>query len=92
MNLADDLENVVKTMIAEGVGYDEGIQRLEAQYIRQVLIGCRGNQVAAARELGMHRNTLSRSIAEYKIDMDKILRLCGKEPTGARAHKEKRIA
>ncbi|MGB8771964.1 MAG: helix-turn-helix domain-containing protein [Candidatus Korobacteraceae bacterium] len=29
---------------------------------------CKGNQCKAARQLGMHRNTLSRTIAELKLD------------------------
>ncbi len=33
----------------------------------RVLLACRGNQTCAARELNMHRNTLSRTITELNL-------------------------
>jgi len=37
-----------------------------------VLAAHRGNQCKAAKELGMHRNTLSRTIAELNMDPAQI--------------------
>jgi Fis family transcriptional regulator, factor for inversion stimulation protein len=39
----------------------------------------RGNQCKAARQLGMHRNTLSRTMQELKIDV-RPLRVGAKRP------------
>lgn len=85
--LAQEMELVVKSMIAEGIGFEEAIRHLEAKYIREVLIRHRANQVKAARDLQMHRNTLNRKIVELRIDLAGIERLCGKRPVGARAHR-----
>ncbi|HKD45092.1 MAG TPA: helix-turn-helix domain-containing protein, partial [Candidatus Angelobacter sp.] len=39
------------------------------RFLINVLQQNRGNQCKAARELGMHRNTLSRTLAELKLDV-----------------------
>ena len=45
-----------------------GLNRLEADYIRQVLRRHGGNRGAAARELGIHRTTLQRKIKRLGLD------------------------
>ena len=47
------------------------IKRLDLprkRFIRRALERARGNQSRAAKELGIHRNTLSRMVDEYKLD------------------------
>ena len=66
--MKDQLENLVEQMYSTGILYSEGVREFQKRFISNVLKQKRGNQVAAALELGMHRNTLSRTIRDLKID------------------------
>jgi hypothetical protein len=43
------------------------VREFKRRFILEVLAGHRGNQCKAAKELGVHRNTLSRILSELKI-------------------------
>lgn len=64
IDMKDQLEQLVRQMHSTGILYSESIREFKKRFILNVLRECRGNQCKAARELGMHRNTLSRTIAE----------------------------
>ncbi len=55
-------------MHASGITYAEGVREFKKRFLMEVLARHRGNQCKAARELGMHRNTLSRTIAELELN------------------------
>ncbi len=55
-------------MHAGGITYAEAVRAFKRRFLLQVLAGHNGNQCKAAEELGVHRNTLSRMIAELGID------------------------
>jgi len=57
-----------------GITYDEAVREFKKRFLIEVLAHHRGNQCKAAKELGMHRNTLSRTIAELQIDPAQIRR------------------
>jgi DNA-binding NtrC family response regulator len=59
-------------MHSSGIRYEEAVRDFKRQYLREVLIANRGNQCKAADELGMHRNTLSRAMAELELDLAEI--------------------
>jgi DNA-binding NtrC family response regulator len=59
-------------MHASGITYAEGVREFKKRFILEVLARHRGNQCKAARELGMHRNTLSRTIAELVLSPAQI--------------------
>lgn len=63
-----DLDNLVLQMHAAGVNYTDAVREFKKRYILEVLARHRGNQCKAADELGMHRNTLSRTLAELELD------------------------
>ncbi len=63
-----ELESLVTQMHAGGITYSEAVREFKKRYLLEVLASHRGNQCKAAKELGMHRNTLSRTIAELDID------------------------
>lgn len=63
-----ELDSLVSQMHAGGITYDEAVREFKKRFILEVLSHHRGNQCKAARELGMHRNTLSRTIAELHLD------------------------
>ena len=67
-----ELENLVTQMHAGGITYDEAVREFKRRFLIEVLAHHRGNQCKAAKELGMHRNTLSRTIAELAIDPAQI--------------------
>ena len=67
-----ELENLVLQMHAAGVGYNDAVREFKKRYILEVLSRHRGNQCKAADELGMHRNTLSRTLAELDMDSAQI--------------------
>jgi DNA-binding protein Fis len=55
-------------MIERGILFDEAVGDFEKKFIKRVLDRTSGNQSKAAQVLGIHRNTLSRKIGEYKLD------------------------
>jgi Fis family transcriptional regulator len=64
----DQLEGLVNQMVERGILFDEAIEEFEKRFIKRVLDRTHGNQSRAAEVLGIHRNTLSRKIDEYKLD------------------------
>jgi len=64
----DQLEGLVMQMVDRGILFDEAIGEFEKRFIKRALERAEGNQCRAARMLGIHRNTLSRKIGEYKLD------------------------
>ena len=54
-------------MIKGGITLDEGRQALESRFIERVLDGADGHLGRAAEQLGIHRNTLSRKMLEYRL-------------------------
>ena len=64
----DQLEGLVNQMVERGLYFDEAIGAFEKRFIKRVLDRANGNQSRAAQLLGIHRNTLSRKIEEYKLD------------------------
>ena len=67
MALRDDLECLVDDMVTRGVRYEDAQREFEKRFIARVLARADGNLGKAAGLLGMHRNTLSRKIAEYRL-------------------------
>ena len=66
--MKDQLEGLVTQMVDRGILFDEAIGEFEKRFIKRTLERADGNQCRAARMLGIHRNTLSRKIGEYKLD------------------------
>jgi Fis family transcriptional regulator, factor for inversion stimulation protein len=66
-------------MYRSNILYSEAVREFKKRFILTVLQENKGNQCRAARQLGMHRNTLSRTVTELKIDV-RQLRDGGKRP------------
>jgi Fis family transcriptional regulator len=75
----DQLEALILQMYRSNILYSEAVREFKKKFILTVLQENKGNQCRAARQLGMHRNTLSRTLAELKIDV-RQLREGGKRP------------
>ncbi len=67
-----ELESLVSQMHNGGITYTEAVREFKKRYILEVLAHHKGNQCKAAQELGMHRNTLSRTIEELGLDPAQI--------------------
>lgn len=67
-----ELDGLVIQMHSAGVSYADAVRQFKRRYILEVLAQHKGNQCKAADELGMHRNTLSRTLAELEMDTTQI--------------------
>jgi DNA-binding protein Fis len=63
----DQLESLVGMLVERGILLEEAVGEFEKKFIRRVLERCKGNQSRSAKALGIHRNTLSRKVTEYKL-------------------------
>ena len=69
-------------MYAGGITYTEAVREFKKRFLLQVLQAHRGNQCKAAGDLQVHRNTLSRMIAELEIDPAEIRAGVKRPPRG----------
>ncbi len=60
--MREKLRGFVADLVRGGVPLEMARREFERIYIEEVLASHAGNQSAAARELGIHRNTLSRKL------------------------------
>jgi DNA-binding protein Fis len=65
--IREQLERLIDEMIAKGVRFEDAQREFEKRFIAHVLDQSKGNLCRAADLLGMHRNTLSRKITEYRL-------------------------
>ena len=65
--MRERLERLVGEMVERGILFEDAVGAFERTFIAKVLDRTDGNLSAAARELRIHRNTLSRKMAELKI-------------------------
>jgi Fis family transcriptional regulator, factor for inversion stimulation protein len=61
------LERLIDEMVERGILYEDAVGAFERAFIVKVLDRADGSVTAAAKELRVHRNTLSRKIEELKI-------------------------
>ena len=66
--MKEQLESLVGMMVERGILLEEALTEFEKKFIKRVLERSNGNQCRAAKVLGIHRNTLSRKVNEYKLD------------------------
>ena len=67
MLLREQLDRLVDEMVTKGVRLEDAQREFEKRFITYVLSKSEGNLCRAADLLGMHRNTLSRKITEYRL-------------------------
>ena len=65
--MRDHLERLVSEMLDKGLHYEDVRRELEKLSISRALQRTSGNLGEAADLLGIHRNTIARKIAEYRI-------------------------
>ena len=65
--ISDRLDKLVEEMVNRGVHFEDAVHEFEKRFISKVLGGCDGSLTKAADTLGIHRNTLTRKMGEYKL-------------------------
>ena len=65
--MREQLDRLIDEMLTKGVLYDDARQVIEHRFISRALARSKGNLGRAADLLGIHRNTLSRKIAAYRL-------------------------
>lgn len=65
--MKDQLEALVGQMVDRGILLEEAVTEFERRFIKCAMDHSDGIQSRAARLLGIHRNTLSRKVEEYKL-------------------------
>jgi Fis family transcriptional regulator len=70
--LKRELDGLITQMHSSGIPYSDAVRQFKKRYILEVLAHHKGNQCKAADELGMHRNTLSRTLSELDLDTAQI--------------------
>jgi DNA-binding NtrC family response regulator len=84
IDVKDQLEALVSQMYKAGILYSEAVREFKKRFLLTVLEENHGNQCKAARELGMHRNTLSRTINELELDVATLRNGMRRPPRAAR--------
>ena len=82
--MKDQLEALILQMYRSNILYSEAVREFKKSFITTVLEENHGNQCKAAREMGMHRNTLSRTLQELKIDVRPMRADAKRPPRSAR--------
>ena len=67
--MKEQLESVVLQMYRAGVRCSDAVREFQKTFILTVLKDKRWNQCKATERLGIHRNTLRRTILELEIDI-----------------------
>jgi len=65
--IAERLQKLVEEMVDRGVQFDDAVREFEKRFIGCVVGRANGSLTKAADSLGIHRNTLTRKMSEYKI-------------------------
>ena len=65
--MREQLERLVDEMVSKGIRYEDAAREFEKRFISHVLAKSDGNLCKAADLLGIHRNTLSRKLTEYRL-------------------------
>jgi DNA-binding NtrC family response regulator len=65
--ISEKLEKLVEEMVDKGVQFEDAVHEFEKRFIARVLGNCEGSLTKSADALGMHRNTLTRKMGEYRI-------------------------
>jgi len=79
------LENITLQMYRDGTVYSEAVREFQKVFVLTALKEQKGNQCKAAAKLGIHRNTLRRTIRDLQLDI-RPLRATARRRTPRGAH------
>lgn len=78
------LENLVLQLYRGGLKYSEAVAEFQKVFVLTVLRENKGNQVRAAQELGVHRNTLRRMTRAFGLDPRHVRAMRSRPPAKER--------
>jgi len=88
----EQLESLVLQMVRSGIRYGEAVRQFKKAFLAKVLVENRGNQCQAAKILGMHRNSLGRTLADLEMDARALRTQLRRPPRAERAAPPRRTA
>ncbi len=65
--MKQQFEELVEHLMEKGFFLEEAVELLEDAMIERALAMSGGNQSAASKALGIHRNTLQRKLVDYQM-------------------------
>ena len=65
--ISERLERLVEEMVEKGVHFEDAVREFEKRFIARVVGRHDGSLTKSADALGIHRNTLTRKLDEYRI-------------------------
>ncbi len=65
--MREQLDRMIDEMLTKGILYEDARREIERRFITRALKRSKGNLGRAADLLGIHRNTLRRKVAAYKL-------------------------
>jgi Fis family transcriptional regulator, factor for inversion stimulation protein len=78
--MSGELDSFIAQLLSAGVPYSQAVHDFRKQFIWTLLARHHGNQCKAAKELGVHRNTIKRMLNELGIDPNEFRALNGERP------------
>ena len=72
--MKNEIEGLVGRLLGADVSLQEATEILERSMIAGAMTKHRGNQSAASKQLGIHRNTLQRKVVEYDLERKPVAR------------------
>jgi Fis family transcriptional regulator len=88
----EQLESLVLQMVRGGIRYNEAVREFRKAFLTKVLLENRVNQCQAARILGMHRNSLARTLASLNLAISALRAQSRRPPEPERPPAAKRAA
>ncbi len=65
--MREQMERLIRDMVDRGILFEDALRAFEKGFVTEVLTRSDGSLTGAARTLGIHRNTLSRKMAEHRL-------------------------
>jgi DNA-binding NtrC family response regulator len=87
--MKEKFDGLIEQLLRGNVFLQEAIEILERSMIQRALEDTAGNQCAASKQLGIHRNTLQRKMQEYGIGNGRAPR---RKPIAAVKSKKRKTA
>jgi Fis family transcriptional regulator len=87
--MKSQIENLVEQLLEGNIFLPEAIEMVEKRMIAGALERNGGNQSHAAKQLGIHRNTLQRKIADYELTNGR--RAVRRKPVGRTSGRSRKL-
>ena len=92
MALSDELDTLITRMHHGGIFYREAVREFQRAFIASALREFNGNLSKTAPRLGVHRNTLTRTMAQLELDAAAFRSSRRRPPTGVTATNQRKVS